>query len=205
MKRIIFPVAAVAVILALAAGAAFALTGGGDEDDTDAVAELSGDEKCAADAAGCADPNSDTPGGGSVAGMCVEGVPDCVDMIVNPDGGVADPDAPPGEPVSSDDPGSVPNSGDLVDPGECSLTHNIDACQEQAAALVTEDLAARTGAVPDLLSAEFVEWPDAGLGNPEPGMAYAEVITPGFKFILEAAGTQYEYHTDTAGNFTLLD
>lgn len=42
---------------------------------------------------------------------------------------------------------------------------------------------------------EAVEWPDASLGCPQPGMMYGQVITPGYRVILEAAGRQYEYHT----------
>lgn len=40
-----------------------------------------------------------------------------------------------------------------------------------------------------------VEWPDTALGNPEPGMAYAQVIVPGFKMMLEAGEQTYIYHT----------
>lgn len=47
-----------------------------------------------------------------------------------------------------------------------------------------------------LVSAEAVEWPDASLGNPQPGMVYAQVVTPGYKIILSAGGQEYEYHSD---------
>jgi len=46
------------------------------------------------------------------------------------------------------------------------------------------------------VSAEAVEWPDASLGNPQPGMVYAQVVTPGYKIILSARGQQYEYHSE---------
>ncbi len=36
-------------------------------------------------------------------------------------------------------------------------------------------------------------WPDASLGMPESGKMYAQVLTPGFKVILEAKGTRYLY------------
>ena len=38
-------------------------------------------------------------------------------------------------------------------------------------------------------------WPNTALGNPEPGMAYAEILVPGFLVILEADGTLYRYQT----------
>ena len=40
-----------------------------------------------------------------------------------------------------------------------------------------------------------VNWGNTSLGNPEPGMMYAEVIVPGFKMLLEADGAFYMYHT----------
>jgi hypothetical protein len=197
MKQIVVPATAAVAILLAAAGAAFALTGGSDDEPGSGGAELA---RCTADAPNCDDTPGEGGSDGGALGVCVEGVPDCVDTVVNPGGDEPSPD----EPVSSD-PNSGPTSGDGIDPNECSLTHNIDRCQEQAVALVTEDLVVRTGAEPILVSAESVEWPDTSLGNPQPGMFYAQVITPGFKIILEAGGAQYEYHTDLAGNFTLLD
>jgi hypothetical protein len=44
-----------------------------------------------------------------------------------------------------------------------------------------------------------VDWPDASLGCPLPGMAYAEVTTPGYRVTLTAAGIEYAVHLDTAG------
>ena len=48
-----------------------------------------------------------------------------------------------------------------------------------------------------------MEWSDASLGCPQPGMAYAQVITPGFRIALEAQGQLYQYHTDTKGQILL--
>ena len=197
MKQIIIPVAAVLAILLAAAGAAFALTGGSDDEPGSGGAELA---RCTADAPDCEDTPSEEGSNGDALGVCVEGVPDCVDTVVNPGGDEPGPD----EPVSGD-PNSGPTSSDGVAPNECSLTHNIDRCQEQAIAIVTEDLVARTGAEPVLVAAEYTDWPDTSLGNAQPGMFYAQVITPGYKIILEAGGAKYEYHTDLARNFTMLD
>jgi hypothetical protein len=38
------------------------------------------------------------------------------------------------------------------------------------------------------------DFPDASLGVPEPGMTYAQVITPGYVILLNAEGETYEYH-----------
>ena len=72
--------------------------------------------------------------------------------------------------------------------------------------LAQEDLGQRLDLAPEtirLLSLEKVEWPDASLGCPKPGMMYAQVITPGFKVVLEAQGQTYEYHTDAAQSVVL--
>ena len=65
-------------------------------------------------------------------------------------------------------------------------------------ARATEDLSRRLG-VPQsdvrVVSVEGREWSDASLGCPEPGVAYIQVITPGYLIILEAGGKRYEYHT----------
>jgi len=43
---------------------------------------------------------------------------------------------------------------------------------------------------------ESVQWPDASLGCPQPGMMYAQVVTPGYRIVLSAQGQEYEYHAD---------
>jgi hypothetical protein len=48
-----------------------------------------------------------------------------------------------------------------------------------------------------VVSVEENEWRDSSLGCPKPGMNYLQVITPGYKIILEARGKRYEYHSDT--------
>ena len=40
-----------------------------------------------------------------------------------------------------------------------------------------------------------MEWGNTSLGNPQPGILYAQVIVPGFKMLLEADGAFSVYHT----------
>jgi hypothetical protein len=40
-----------------------------------------------------------------------------------------------------------------------------------------------------------VTWPDPGLGCPEPGAVYPQVLTPGYRIRLEADGRRLEYHS----------
>ncbi len=70
------------------------------------------------------------------------------------------------------------------------------APKEQA--LAVADLAQLLGIAPPaitVVSVEAVTWPDASLGCPKPGMMYAQVLTPGYRVVLEADGKTYEYHT----------
>ncbi|MCY4080515.1 MAG: hypothetical protein OXF54_09745 [Caldilineaceae bacterium] len=62
----------------------------------------------------------------------------------------------------------------------------------------SEDLIQATGAASDaitVVSTEEVEWSDTSLGCQEPNKMYAQVITPGYKIVLEFGGNTYDYHT----------
>ncbi|HEY3079096.1 MAG TPA: hypothetical protein VGM69_04250 [Chloroflexota bacterium] len=52
---------------------------------------------------------------------------------------------------------------------------------------------------------ESVEWNDASLGCPQPGMMYAQVITPGFRVIANVNGQRKEVHADRAGHAVVCD
>jgi hypothetical protein len=79
----------------------------------------------------------------------------------------------------------------------------VDSLSEEGRRWVTQarqDLIGRLNVASDkisLVKAEAVQWPDSSLGCPEPGMMYAQVITPGYRVVLDYAGKEYEYH---AGN-----
>jgi hypothetical protein len=45
-----------------------------------------------------------------------------------------------------------------------------------------------------LLEATSVVWPDSSLGCPQEGMAYAQVLTPGYLIRLESGNHEFEYH-----------
>ncbi len=51
---------------------------------------------------------------------------------------------------------------------------------------------------------EPVQWSDASLGCPEPGKAYAQVITPGYRIVLKAGQKEYELHTDQSGQAIVI-
>src|SRR5215207_8424684 len=60
-----------------------------------------------------------------------------------------------------------------------------------------EDLARRLSISADqinLVAAEEVMWTDASLGCPLEGMAYAQVLTPGYLIRLQFEDQEFEYH-----------
>jgi hypothetical protein len=193
MKKFALPAIAAALVLAVAAGGAFALTS--NDDDAPTVARESADEDTGTD-------------GGDALGICAEGVTDCVDAIVDPeepvsnDGGAAGDTCPVGTADCNDTPGDLPVSE--PNPGSGGGSSGLPA-PDDVIAKVSDDLASRTGAEVVIVSLEAVDWPDTSLGNPQGEMFYAQVITPGYKIVLASGGANYEYHTDLAGNYTLLD
>jgi len=77
--------------------------------------------------------------------------------------------------------------------------HSANRAQD-AAERARDDLASRLdldSAEISVVSVEAVDWPDASLGCPEPGRLYAQVITPGYRILLEARGQRYEYRADS--------
>lgn len=68
----------------------------------------------------------------------------------------------------------------------------------RAVAWAIADMAERLDIAEDevmLVQIEAVQWRDGSLGCPQPGMMYAQVITPGYRFVLEAKEKLYEYHS----------
>jgi hypothetical protein len=92
-------------------------------------------------------------------------------------------------------------------PGEATEA-KLPSEAEEAVQLAQEDLRQRLDLAPEairLVSVEAVDWPDTSLGCPEPGMMYAQVITPGFRVVLEAERETYEYHTHQGRVVVLCD
>ena len=85
----------------------------------------------------------------------------------------------------------------LCPPAAPASGQQMLAAQPAAEELAVADLAGRLGIKPTAITVREVievEWPDASLGCPQPGMMYAQVITPGQRIVLEANGLTYEYH-----------
>jgi hypothetical protein len=74
--------------------------------------------------------------------------------------------------------------------------------------LVKADLAQRlsiSAAQINVVESEQVEWSDSSLGCPQPDMFYMQVITPGYRIVLEANGQQYEYHSNRDASFVYCE
>ena len=52
----------------------------------------------------------------------------------------------------------------------------------------------------NVISFDPMEWPDSCLGVVEEGIVCAPVITPGYKILLDANGSTFEFHTDFYGS-----
>jgi hypothetical protein len=110
-----------------------------------------------------------------------------------------------GSPGVSDLPTTEPTStqpAPTTTPVPPTSTHiPVDIPPAQRAAV--QALAAALGTSVDqikLVSIEAVDWPDGCLGVRRVGVLCTQVITPGFRIVLEANGKQYEYHTSADGS-----
>jgi hypothetical protein len=70
---------------------------------------------------------------------------------------------------------------------------------DEVIARAKERLARRNGITLESLSLKQVEsvtWPDASMGSPRPGRAYAAVLTEGYRLVISDGCLDFEYHTD---------
>lgn len=90
--------------------------------------------------------------------------------------------------------GVATQDGRSLSTAERSLVER--ATQELAALGIEEDATVRT--------VEAIDWPDSSLGCPQPGMMYAQVITPGYRMVLEAGGEEYVFHASSGADANLV-
>lgn len=81
---------------------------------------------------------------------------------------------------------------------------SLDALVAAARAQLSQQLGAAADMI-TVVSADAVEWPNTALGCPEPGMLYAQVITPGYKVVLAWGDRRYNFHADRSGNMKLCN
>jgi hypothetical protein len=106
----------------------------------------------------------------------------------------------------------IPKSGQSISPlptpehpnGETAI--EIPAQAADAVAWARADMAEQLGIPTDrivVISIKAVQWRDSSLGCPRPGMMYAQVITPGYQFVLQSGETRYEYHSAQGSNLVV--
>ena len=89
-----------------------------------------------------------------------------------------------------------------------SVPTPADAAMQGMIEKAKEDLAQRlsiSATEINLVEITEVEWTDSSLDCPQPGMNYLQVITPGYRIVLEAGGQPYEYHTNREAYFVYCE
>ena len=104
-------------------------------------------------------------------------------------------------------PQSLPEPATTVPPTPTTAAVEVPTKATKAVSWARADLAERLKVSVEqvrLVAVEYVEWSDASLGCPKPGMMYAQVITPGYKVVFEAGGERYEYHSAVGSDRAVL-
>lgn len=81
----------------------------------------------------------------------------------------------------------------VTDPSNGSIDPGLASIADRA----VDDLADRLGVSASsitVVATELVVWPDSSLGCPRPGMEYLQVLTDGFRILLQHDATTYSYH-----------
>lgn len=102
----------------------------------------------------------------------------------------------PGEPVQAtpaQPPAATPPSVAAVIPDEVIERLRAEAAREAG---VTFDSVR-------VLESEAVTWPDSGLGCSGPDESTLQVLTPGYRVVLDAGGRRLEYRGDSRSQFRL--
>ena len=89
-----------------------------------------------------------------------------------------------------------------------SLSTPVDAGLQNLIEMIKTDLANRQAVAVEeiiLLETMAVEWSDSSLDCPQPGMDYLQVITPGYRIVLQVNDQSYEYHTNRDAYFVYCE
>jgi hypothetical protein len=94
------------------------------------------------------------------------------------------------EPIRASDPADIPAGETIAAPFPPSIQEIIDQA--------SIDLGQRLGIAPNTISVSEVRsvtWPNAGLGCPQPGVNYKQVLVDGLYIALKVNGSSYGYHS----------
>lgn len=107
--------------------------------------------------------------------------------------GASQPEAPPTEMPATAMPSPTAETAEAP-AAEAEAPEAAQSARQALAQQIQADLADIA-----IVSAEPVEWPDSCLGVQTQGVMCLQVITPGYRVVLEAEGEQYVFHTDQEG------
>lgn len=105
------------------------------------------------------------------------------------------------EPDLSGIPLLAPNTGDNTKMEPLATLPPADNL-EKMIQNATQDIVQKFSAAPEqviVVEAREVTWSNSGLGCPQPDMAYAEVLTPGYLVKLSYNDIEFEYHAGPDG------
>lgn len=91
-------------------------------------------------------------------------------------------------------------------PSSNATTQGSGEVPPQLLAIFQDDLARRALVKHEaitVVSATEQQWSDGAMGCPQPGQMYTQMIVPGYRVVLQAAGNKYSYHSDRRGNFVV--
>ncbi len=102
--------------------------------------------------------------------------------------------------VTACSPAPQATEGPIIDeqPPPTDIPMDLTPAQRAAITALSENLGLPADKI-TVVSTEVVEWPDGCLGVQEEGLVCTQVITPGFRVILEENGRQVEYRTNEDG------
>ncbi len=93
-----------------------------------------------------------------------------------------------------------------TEPATPTAAPGAPTAEPAAVQAVRRELAARLSIAASRLKAVSVEpvtWPDASLGCPQEGYAYAQAETRGYRVVMEHHGQRYEYHTNATASYVV--
>jgi len=111
--------------------------------------------------------------------------------------------------TSSGQPPSLGLSGSqpVLEPGGSVPSPSVVDLPASVIAPIVADAARRAGVPVDQVTVIYAHaqtFPDGSLGCPLPGMAYPQIVTDGYRVVVEAGGVQYDYR-GTGGAFRWCD
>ena len=115
--------------------------------------------------------------------------------------------------VEDPTPSPEPGAEDIVEITQAPTATSLaiepgDSLEKKLVILAQEDLVDRLGNDVEsihLVRIEAITWPYASLGCPQPNMFYAQVLTPGYRIVLEAGGEVSNYHTNMDAKVIFCD